>query len=561
MKLKKCLSAVMIAAMTVGMVGCGSNKSTDESVAGGSGTEKAGEAKGYTYGAGETFHSDKPISYSMLFSDHENYPYKKDWKIWSAIQDKTNVSFDMNIVARTDYNDKVSTLVNTGDAPYIIPKIYSEAPYVSSGQIVPISDWVQYMPNYEKCVKDWGMESDLQQKLQSDGKYYVLPGMWQQAGGGYSLIIRKDVFEAAGVDVANLEKSWTWEDFYDACKKVKDYTKSDYVWSDQYNGAAALNLSAKMYDVRAGKSSDGGDWGLGNGTQFDSKKDKFYFADTTDSYKSYLKFWNKMYEDKIMDPETYSEDSETAMQKFFTGKSYVLTANYQQLADIEANNKMQVDGADLYMVVCPGGPAGMLQTESSRLENGIMISENALKDLGKDKFIEMLRFIDWLWYSDEGQTLSLWGVEGDTYTKDSAGKITLNSDIYYNGINPGATKKLNVDYGFGGGVFAYGGTTQLRQSKMTDGEIDFNNRIYANRTAATIAPPIMADEDQSEDLTLIQTPLMDYVNTMALSFITGKEDIDSKWDSYVKQCEEKGATKYIKEANEIFDKTKSKLTY
>ncbi|MEG0565748.1 MAG: sugar ABC transporter substrate-binding protein, partial [Hungatella sp.] len=80
---------------------------------------------------------------------------------------------------------------------------------------------------------------------------------------------------------------------------------------------------------------------------------------------------------------------------------------------------------------------------------------------------KMLRFVDWLWYSDEGQTLCQWGVEGETYTKDASGNIVLNPEITYNGINQGAAKQLNVDYGFAGGVFAYGGSTALKTSKFT----------------------------------------------------------------------------------------------
>ncbi|MCP6156755.1 hypothetical protein NL403_26795, partial [Klebsiella pneumoniae] len=72
---------------------------------------------------------------------------------------------------------------------------------------------------------------------------------------------------------------------------------------------------------------------------------------------------------------------------------------------------MQDPNAELYMITQPGGPKGKLQIENSRLENGIMISQNALDDLGEEGFIKMLRFIDWFWYSNEGQMLSLWGVE------------------------------------------------------------------------------------------------------------------------------------------------------
>ncbi|MBK5261199.1 MAG: extracellular solute-binding protein [Peptostreptococcaceae bacterium] len=521
--------------------------------------EKTARVSDYSFGEDTTYHSSSPVTYSMLYSDHENYPYKKDWRLWSAIKEKTNVSFDLTIVARTDYEDKKSALVNSGDAPYIIPKTYDESAYVSSGQIVPISDYVQYMPNYMSQVKAWGMDADLKQKLQSNGKYYVLPGMWEEPSAGYSLIIRKDVFEKAGVDVDKLEKNWTWEDFYNACLKVKEYTGSDYVWSDQYNSAAAMSISSKEYGVLAGRSSDGGDWNLKNGTKFNWEKNQFEFADISENFKTFLSFWNKMYESGIMDPETYSQDSDTAQAKFYSGSSYVLTANYQQLADMQANNKVQVPGAELYMVVCPGGPAGLLQTEQSRLENGIMISKSALDDLGEEGFIKMLRFIDWLWYSNEGHTLSLWGVEGETYTKDANDKIKLNNDIYYNGINPGAPKQLNVDYGFGGGVFAYGGSTAIRNSKMTVAEADFSNRTLTKRAKPELDPPIMATEDQAEELALIQTPLMDYVNLMTLSFITGKKDIQTGWDDYVTECTNKGSQKYIDKVNTIFESTKGIL--
>ena len=64
---------------------------------------------------------------------------------------------------------------------------------------------------------------------------------------------------------------------------------------------------------------------------------------------------------------------------------------------------------------------------------------------------------------------------------------------------------------------------------------------------------------QKEEMNLIKTPLMDYVNTAALEFITGKRDLDKDWDSYVKDCEDKGSQKYVDEANEIYQDTKDLL--
>jgi putative aldouronate transport system substrate-binding protein len=246
-----------------------------------------------------------------------------------------------------------------------------------------------------------------------------------------------------------------------------------------------------------------------------------------------LTYFNQLVADDVMDSESFTQEDDAARAKFFKGDSYVINGNYQQLADFKS--KMQ-------------------------LENGIMISQNALDDLGEEGFIKMLRFVDWLWYSNEGQTLSLWGVEGETYTKDSDGNIVLNPDIYFNGMNEGASKQLNVDFGFAGGVFAYGGSKDLKLSKMTEGENDFFNRILSTREPRKLAPPIMATPEESEQLNLISTPLMDYVKTMTLKFITGQESFDN-WNKYTTQVEANGSTRFTDKANEIFQKTKSLLGY
>lgn len=562
MKSKKILSLILAGVTSLTLAACGGSQETNAPKEGD--TPKAtsvqemlntvvvaDEAEGYDYGGDKTFHSDEPVTYSMMFSDHENYPYQASWRLWSAIQEKTNVTFDLTLIARSDYEDKKSVLVNSGDASYIVPKTYEEGKYINGGQVVAISDWVKYMPNYQKCVEEWGMVDDLKVKLQSDGKYYVLPGMWETAGGGYSYIIRKDVFDAAGVDVEELEKDWTYEDFYQALKKVKEHTGKKYVWSDASKGESSINIASIVYGVKAG-------WGIANGLVFDHDKLEFNFADTTDNFKGFVSYFNKMINEGLLDPESFSQEDDAAKAKFVTGETYVINGNYQNLADYVT--LMQEAGAELYMVTAPGGPAGQLQIENSRLENGVMISTNALNDLGEEGFIKMLRFVDWLWYSEEGQTLTLWGVEGETYTKQSD-TIVLNSDITYNGMNPNATKKLNVDYGFAGGVFAYGGPVWLRTSKFTEGEKDFNNRIQEYRQARPVDPPFLANEEENEALNLISTPLIDCVKAWTQKFIIGQADIEKDWDTYVAECESLGATRFVNKVNEIFNGNKTTLGY
>lgn len=110
-------------------------------------------------------------------------------------------------------------------------------------------------------------------------------------------------------------------------------------------------------------------------------------------------------------------------------------------------------------------------------------------------------------------------------------------------------------------MFAYGGSKELQYSKFSEGEKEWNERIDANKENAKLMPPVLADELEKEEMNLIKVSLMDYVNTAALEFISGKRDLDKDWDAYVADCESKGSTKYVDQANEIFERTKDTLGY
>ena len=203
-------------------------------------------ASGYTFGEGKTFHSDKPVTYSISFSDASWYAMQDTWKtegIFKDIEDVTNVHLDITSYDSGDYNQKINLAINSGSATYIIPKVYSEDQYVAGGGVVAVSDYTQYMPNFTAFVNKYNMNPDLDTIRQSDGKFYRLPGMHQAALQDYTIMVRDDIFTAAGYDVRELEKTWTWESLHDVLLGVKKYMvaqgmckESDYIWSDLWCG-------------------------------------------------------------------------------------------------------------------------------------------------------------------------------------------------------------------------------------------------------------------------------------------------------------------------------------
>ncbi|MEK3734939.1 MULTISPECIES: hypothetical protein [Paenibacillus] len=150
-----------------------------------------------------------------------------------------------------------------------------------------------------------------------------------------------------------------------------------------------------------------------------------------------------------------------------------------------------------------------------------------------EHFKAILQFIDRFYYSDEGQDFAKWGVEGETYTKAN-GVRKLLDDINYNGLNPTGTKDLRIEYGFSGGVFAYGGTTELLHSMFTEEEIRFQEDIKKTKTVLPPDPPIPYSVEERKRATLLSTPLKDYTDQNTFKFILGKRSLsefDNLWRS------------------------------
>ena len=517
-------------------------------------SDDAGEELGYTYGLGETFHADTPVTYTMFFSDASWYPMVDTWKtegIFKKIEEMTNVTLDIKSYDSGDYMDNITLDINAGNAAYIIPKIYDDSAFVDGGAIVPISDYVQYMPYYTDFYNTYNLSADIQTITRANGKYYKLPGMKEANLINYSFVIRKDIWDAAGVDVVALQKDWTWADLLDALIKVKAYmveqgmcSEDDYIWSDlwcgnesgQGSGGNLLGVMASTYDCNAG-------WNIGNGMRFDFNQNKFIFSPTTDNYKEFLKTANSFVAAGILDPETFTQDDATATAQYYNGKTAIMSINQGQWANYEENMKAQLGDGNFenYVITMPIGSTRNSTVSPERLENGVMISKKALDELGEDGFIQMLRFVDWLFYSHEAYELTKWGVKGEHYTEENGVKKLMPgfccSGLGFGNDEAESMTDIRLKWGYAGGNFWYGGTVAEMSDNLTGAVADYVARDAQDRDVPPLAPGLAPTPDQNEEINLIATPLISNVNAWTLKFVTGQEKIDAKWDEYVKSCE------------------------
>jgi putative aldouronate transport system substrate-binding protein len=527
---RSALAAAGAGAFAMTMAACGNGDDDDTKGQNLSANKVAAMDK---YGVGDQFKATQPLSFPILYNNHPNYQIKNDWLFWSELTKRTNVTLQPQVIPLSDYEQKRSLLIGSGDIPPIIPKTYpfQEVPFVGSGAILPISDYYHLMPNFTDKVNKWKLQTALDQLRQQDGKIYLLPGLHEANWPDYTLAVRTDVLGELGLATPK-----TWNDVYSMLKAMKARYPNSYPMSDRFSkptpAGNLLNLLAQANATNAG-------WNYRNAT-WNAKAKTFQFTGAMGEYKQVLQFLDNLVKEGLLDPETFTQTDDQAIQKFASGKSFVISTNAQNIVnDYRPALAKSLPNAKIAKIPVPMGAVGPMQVDT-HLENGIMISTKARDS---KNFVAMLQFIDWLWYSDAGQVFAKWGVEGVTYTKDAAGNFKLADDVDFVGLNPKGKKHLQKDFGFSNGVFAYGGPTKLLESTFSAEEKEFQ-KAMADRKSLPIDPPHPLNDEETEQSTLWETPLKDYVNQNTLQFSLGQRQL-STWDAYQAELKAKHSGDYI----------------
>ena len=508
-----------------------------ESEEGGAGLDNT-EASMTDFAADQQFKATEPVDFSILWTDWPELPIKDSWQLFDEIEKRTNVTLQPTNIPFSDATEKRSLLISAGDAPQIIPLVYTgeDAPFVSSGAVLPMSDYVDLMPNFQKYVEEWDLGDMIDNLRQDDGKYYMVPGLQEVSVPVFSMIIRKDVFDEVGAEVPE-----TWDELRVALEKIKAKHPDSKPLADGFEGQSMLNYAAHAYGTVAG-------WGFGNGTFWDEGAGEFTYAATSDGYKEMVEYFHGLVEDGLLDPETLTTTSDgsanelsekVANSAVFAASGASGTVAEFQLALQEADPDAEFE---LVQIAPPGGPAGQV-VEPRNFWHGFMISAEAKDD---PHFVALVQFLDWLYYSPDAREMLRWGVEGETYTKDADGTITIDPDYSldaYN-INPDAKTDLAKDLGFSTFLAESTESRALKESYNSDQFVEYMDRVLESRTPRDPFPPAPLDDAELEQASLLATPLKDTVDTNTLKFILGDRPL-AEWDDYVTELEGQNLQGYL----------------
>ena len=490
------------------------------------------------FAADQQFKATEPLDLSILWTDWPDLPIKDSWRIFDEIEKRTNVTLEPTNIPFSDATEKRSLLLSAGDAPEIIPLVYTgeDAPFVSSGAVLPMSDYVDLMPNFQKYVEEWDLGDMIDNRRQDDGKYYMVPGLQEVSVPVFSMIIRKDVFDEVGAKTPE-----TWDELRDALVKIKAKHPESSPLADGFEGQSMLNYAAHAFGTVGG-------WGFGNGTFWDEDAGEFTYAATSDGYKEMVEYFHGLVEDGLLDPEslTTTSDGSTDELSEKVANSAVFAASGAAGTVEEFRTALKAADPDaefeLVQIAPPGGPAGQV-VEPRNFWHGFMLSAEA-KD--SPHFVAMVQFLDWLYYSPDAREMLRWGIEGETYTKDADGTITIDPDYSLDAfnINPDGKTNLQKDLGFSTFLAEATESRALKESYNSDQFVEYMDTVLATRTPRDPFPPAPLDDTELEQASLLATPLKDTVDTNTLKFILGDRPL-SEWDAYVGELEGQNLQGYL----------------
>ena len=482
--------------------------------------------------------SDDPISFTMLYADNPTYPFNKDWPVLQEVTKRTNVTLNCQIVPQADMDTKIKLVLSSGDAPDIIAfaDLGKYTDFALNGSLVPVSDYMDKLPNYNALIQKWELADALRNYKLSDGKIYTLAGAQENPVYTAGLVMRADLLKKYHMDIPK-----TFDDLYNYASKLKQDFPDSVPVTEEYGIDCMLLFAGPSWGLDAG-------WGLQNDMTYNRDTKKFEFAYTSDKYKAMLTYWAKLSKEKMLDPELFTQNRDQWKQKLVTGKSFITWCWSPEVAELNIDLKKNVGSDAEFQFFLPvGGPAGRFTAPGGKIAGGTGIQLPAA-DTNKPYFDQLLKFLDWFCYSEEGQTLTTWGVEGQSYN------IVDGKKAFSDAVKGDIDNLLMKNYGTENNNFDYGFSTEFSLARLPQDIAAVCKQAIDGNMIPSPTPIVKLTSDESEQVKLLATPLKDFGDQTQAKFILGQLSLDTDWDSFVSQAKTKGSDKLVDIMNQAWAK-------
>lgn len=456
---------------------------------------------------------------------------------------KENMGIAMDIttyVDSTSWDTKFAGMLQNGTLADLMLNMANSRDeidkYGDDGYILNLADYMDLMPNLKKYLDE---NPDYATSVYTtDGKLYSLSSTKQRSEGTALLYVSKEDQEKYGFKASDIV---TVDDLYNVLKKIKEKDPDVIPMSFTFDYDSGQRGSFPIRTAFGIPSV--------NGSFCMYEKDgKLIYGDVEDSYKAFLKYMNKLYEEKLLDNDAFIMTTNELQTKIRSGKC-VIWSDWTRLQIATGADR---DIWSKYDII-PSLTSKYNSKRQTMLPDRNGSAANIYVNADTPYPEAICRLIDYM-FSEEGQIFFKYGIEGETFdwTTDKFGAKIPDCTNYYDyknydsadvwlaqAVQTSSAMRIR-DYNLAYDVIEKATDEQLEYyiSEEPTGMFaaDAFYEYYLRKTGTEelqALPQIKRTKEENEVYETYYTDCSQLLLKYKGEFITGKKDIDATWPEYL----------------------------
>lgn len=433
--------------------------------------------------------------------------------------------------------DQFNLIMAAGDMPDIMEYRWENAypggvpKAIADGKALPLNDLMEkgYVKNYVSFLKE---NPEIAKMIQSsDGQYAGFPYLFMPQEVGYGTIARKDWLDKLGMAVPETIDEW-----HAMLKAFKEKMGATAPYS------YVLTMDEPLL---AGAFDTGGDFYVKDG--------KIMYGPADPGFKQGLEVWHQWYMEGLVDKDLATISRELTESKMTTGEAGVTFSYTTMFPNMEKAGALKDPAYKLvplpYPVLEKGQKPRFDSSYSAPPYNKRVTIAMITTDCKNPE--AAARLLDYA-YSEEGNMLYNYGVEGESYVVNSDGSIAYTDKIH-NDTEGRSFSQMRAIYSrsYSDGPYAH----DLRRS-FAENILPVQKQsieTWSNNSAFDFRLPMLRHtEEENQELGNIMTEIKTYKDEMHLKFMLGDESLDN-FDRYVAEMKSMGLDRVIEIMQKALD--------
>lgn len=504
---------------------------------------------------------DKPVEINVFAQQDTSIDLKTN-DFTRLLENKFNVKFNWDIISMDGAKEKRQISLASGDFPdaYILTAYIDQftqsdlLKYGKQSVFLPLNELIeQYAPNIKAA-----MEKDPKLKALNtapDGNIYGLVAYSECFHCSYpnKMWVNTKWLQRLGLDMPK-----TTDEFKEMLRAFKQNDPNGNGLLDE----VALSGSTEDFGVHIVPY-------LMNGFIYDDDRNYLYMnngkvdtAANKPQWKEGIAYIKSLYDEGLIDPGAFIQNAEALKKAGDNANADILGAAAAMHPAIFVSERTK-DYAPLPPLAGPYASYATFASGGISPGAKFVITNKA----SKEAQIALIRMVDYM-YTPEGQTLAQSGLEGVGWRKPVAGEVALGEGLepkFATLIPIESTEQKNTGWS---GMAHFYMPRDYRDSWVASKDIyapdGYERRLieatllYEGHEPDEMFPVwnIWLDSAQADEVGMLSTNLMNYIDQSMLQFITGNLDLDRDWDTYVSGLENMQVDRFIEIMQKAYDQNK-----